>query len=144
MPRAQTIIDKKGSEVATVDRKATVLDAAKSMNQRRIGAVVVTEGERVVGIFTERDILNRVVSAGKEPSRTLVGDVMTSPMACCRRDTKLAECKAVMAQKRIRHLPVVEESTLFGIISIGDILASEVADQQATIEYLHEYLYGHR
>ncbi len=144
MPKAQSIIEKKGADVATVGRKATVLEAAKLMNQRRIGAVVVTDKDKVVGIFTERDILNRVVAAGGDPAKIAVESVMTSPMACCRRETKLAECKGVMTQKRIRHLPVVEEGKLFGIISIGDILASEVADQQATIEYLHEYLYGHR
>ena len=144
MPNAQSILHKKGTDVATVDRKTTVLEAARTMNQRRIGAVVVTEGDRVVGIFTERDILNRVVAAGKDPKTTPVGEVMTSPMVCCRRDTLLAECKTVMSQKRIRHLPVVEEGKLFGLVSAGDILASEVSDQQATIEYLHEYLYGHR
>ncbi len=144
MPNAQSILDKKGADVATVERKTTVLDAAKTMNQRRIGAVVVRDGDRVVGIFTERDILNRVVAAGKDPKTTPVGEVMTSPMACCRRDTSLAGCKSVMGQKRIRHLPVVEDGKLYGMISVGDILASEVSDQQATIEYLHEYLYGHR
>lgn len=144
MPKAQSILDRKGSDVATVERKATVLDAAKTMNQRRIGAVVVTEGERVVGIFTERDILNRIVAAGKDPKTTPVGEVMTSPMACCRRDTSLADCKNVMSQKRIRHLPVVEDGKLYGMISMGDILASEVSDKQAAIEYLHEYLHGHR
>ncbi len=144
MPNAQSILEKKGGDVATVDRKATVLDAAKAMNQRHIGAVVVSDGARVVGIFTERDILNRIVAAGKDPKTTPVGEVMTSPMACCRRDTRIAECKSVMSQKRIRHLPVVEEGKLYGMISAGDILASEVSDQQATIEYLQEYLYGHR
>ena len=144
MPNAQSILDKKGSDVATVDRKTTVLEAAKTMNQRRIGAVVVGDGDRVVGIFTERDILNRIVAVGKDPKTTAVGEVMTSPMACCRRDTPLAECKTVMSQKRIRHLPVVEDGKLYGMISAGDILAGEVSDQQATIEYLHEYLYGHR
>jgi CBS domain-containing protein len=144
MPNAQSILHKKGAEVATADRKTTVLDAAKTMNHRRIGAVVVTDGDRVVGIFTERDILNRIVAAGKDPKTTPVGKVMTSPMACCRRDTLLAECKTVMSQKRIRHLPVVEDGKLYGMISAGDILASEVSDQQATIEYLQEYLYGHR
>ena len=144
MPNAKSILDKKGADVATVERKTTVLEAAKTMNQRRIGAVVVTEGERVVGIFTERDILNRIVAAGKDPKTTPVGEVMTSPMACCRRDALLADCKNVMSQKRIRHLPVVEEGKLFGMISTGDILASEVSDKQATIEYLHEYLHGHR
>ncbi|MFQ5412924.1 MAG: CBS domain-containing protein [Phycisphaerae bacterium] len=142
MPRAQTILDKKGSAVATTDRNATVLDAARVMNDKRIGAVVVTDGDRVVGIFTERDILNRVVAARLEPSKTTVGDVMTSPMACCRRDTPLTECRGMMTRKRIRHLPVVEDGRLHGLISSGDILAVEVADQQHTIEYLHDYLYG--
>ncbi len=144
MPTAETLLEKKGHDVATVDRGDSVLDAAQEMNRRRIGAVVVRDGDRVVGIFTERDILNRVVAAGLEPAETLVGTVMTSPMAVCRRDTKLAECKSVMSQKRIRHLPVVEEGHLYGMISTGDIMASEVADQQATIEYLHEYLHGRR
>lgn len=144
MPKARTILDRKGSEVATVNRATTVLDAAKLMNERRIGALVVTDGDRAVGIFTERDILNRVVATSRKPEGTQVGDVMTSPMACVRRDTPLTECKAVMTEKRIRHLPVVEEGNLYGLISSGDILASESADQQATIEYLHEYLFGHR
>ncbi len=144
MPNAQTILDKKGSDVATVDRATSVLDAAKLMNERRIGALVVTEGERVVGIFTERDVLIRIVAAGADVSATKVGDVMTSPMACCHRDTRLTECKTVMTEKRIRHLPVVEAGTLYGMISAGDILAGECADQQATIEYLNEYLHGTR
>ena len=144
MPKAQSILDRKGTDVATVDHSTSVLDAAKVMNDRRIGAVVVTSGDKVVGIFTERDILTRVVAGGQSPGQTAVSTVMTSPMACCNRDTPLAECKATMTNKRIRHLPVVEEGKLFGIISTGDILASEVVDKQATIEYLHEYLYGRR
>lgn len=144
MPSAQSILKNKGSEVATIGKDATVLKAAQLMNERHIGALVVTEGDKAVGIFTERDILNRIVAAGLKPGDTPVGKVMTSPMACCRRDTKLAECKSVMTTKRIRHLPVVEEGKLYGMISAGDILASECADQQATIEYLHEYLYGRR
>lgn len=144
MPSAQVLLDKKKRDVATVDHEASVLDAAKLMNEQRIGALVVTSGEKVVGIFTERDILNRVVADGKEPGVTKIGDVMTSPMAVCRRDTSLGECRAVMTTKRIRHLPVVEEGKLYGMISSGDILASQCADQRATIEYLHEYLYGRR
>ena len=144
MPTARTILDRKGSDVATVERSDSVLDAARLMNARRIGALVVAEGERIVGIFTERDILCRVVAEGRPPAETEVGDVMTSPMACCRRDTKLSECKAVMTTKRIRHLPVVEDGKLFGMISSGDVLANDSADQQATIEYLNEYLHGHR
>jgi CBS domain-containing protein len=144
MPNAQVILDGKGGDVATVDREATVLDTAMLMNERRIGAVVVTSGDRAVGIFTERDVLNRIVATGKSASETRVGEVMTSPMACCRRDTPLAECKTVMTDKRIRHLPVVEEGKLYGLISTGDIIAHERAGQQATIEYLHDYLYRSR
>ncbi len=144
MPSAQSILDKKGTDVATVDRATTVLEAAKLMNERRIGALVVTEGERAVGIFTERDVLIRIVAVSADATGTTVGDVMTSPMACCHRDTRLTECKTVMSDKRIRHLPVVEGGTLYGMISAGDILASECADQQATIEYLNEYLHGTR
>jgi CBS domain-containing protein len=142
MPTARTVLDRKGGDVATIAREATVLAAAELMNAKHIGALVVTDGDRVVGIFTERDILRRVVACRCSPTELKVGDVMTSPMACCRRETSLAECRTVMTQKRIRHLPVVEEGRLYGMISSGDILALEVADQRNTIEYLHEYLYG--
>ncbi len=142
MPTARTILDRKGGDVATISRDATALAAAELMNTRHIGAVVVTEGDRVVGIFTERDILRRVVACRCNPADLKVGEVMTSPMACCRRDTTLAECRTVMTQKRIRHLPVVEDGRLYGMISSGDILALEVSEQQSTIEYLHDYLYG--
>ena len=144
MPKAASILERKGGDVATVERKTTVFDAAKLMNDRHIGCVVVCDGDRVIGIFTERDILRRVVAAGADPKSTTVESVMTSPMAVCRRDTALSECKSIMSSKRIRHLPVVEDGKLYGMISSGDILAGEVEDQQATIEYLHEYLHGHR
>lgn len=142
MPTTQSILDRKGTDVATIRHDASVLDAAGVMNGRRIGAVVVVNGDRVVGIFTERDILCRVVAEQRAPSDTIVESVMTSPMAVCRRDTTIVECRALMTTKRIRHLPVVEEGKLYGIISAGDILAREVVDQQATIEYLQDYLYG--
>ena len=144
VPTAQTILKRTGSEVAAVDHGTAVLEAAKLMNERRIGALVVTPGERVIGIFTDRDMLIRIVAAGKPPETTVVGDVMTAPMAWARRDTKLSECRGVMTAKRIRHLPVVEDGKLYGMISSGDILASEVQEQQATIEFLHEHMHGPR
>jgi CBS domain-containing protein len=142
MQTAQNILDRKGVDVATVAREMSVLDAAVIMNERRIGSVVVTSGAKVVGIFTERDILCRVVADRKDPATTKVGEVMTSPMACCRRNTALEECRSVMTQKRIRHLPVVEEGRLYGMLSSGDLLSLDVAVKQITIEYLHEYLHG--
>ncbi|MFQ5491386.1 MAG: CBS domain-containing protein [Phycisphaerae bacterium] len=142
MSTAQAVLDSKGTEVQTIDKSATVLDAARLMNDKRIGALIVSEGKKVMGIFTERDLLMRVVAKKLDPAQTPVHQVMTTPMACCTRKTKLTECKAVMTQKKIRHLPVVEGGKLFGMISSGDLLAHEAADKDTTIEYLSEYLYG--
>jgi CBS domain-containing protein len=139
----QDILDMKNSSVASISKADVVLDAAKKMNDSRIGSLVVTEGDNVVGIFTERDILTRIVAAGRNPGNTPVGEVMSTPVACCRRDTTLEECRAVMTQKRIRHLPVVEEKKLLGIVTSGDILARRIDVHEETIRYLNEYIYGH-
>jgi CBS domain-containing protein len=142
LPSVSDIIAKKGRDVATVSRETCVLDAVKEMNNRRIGAVVVINENRVVGVFTERDLLNRVVAKQLDVTQVLVNDVMSTPVACCQLSTELTEAQGVMTKKRIRHLPVVEGDDLVGIISIGDLMARQVADQQNTIRYLNEYLYG--
>lgn len=139
---AGDVLAKKGDFVASIDRSSSVLEAARLMTSRNIGALVVTEGEMVVGIFTERDILTRVVAAQADPATTTVGQVMTSPVACCRRDTAVEECRTAITLHRTRHLPVVEDGRLVGIITSGDIMAQEIAAQQSTIEHLHQYLYG--
>jgi CBS domain-containing protein len=142
MPTVETILDIKGPNVATVDVSANVAEAAMLMNNHRIGAVIVTDGDKPVGIFTERDVLNRIVAKDYQPRETKVGDVMTSPMICCTRSTKVEECKAIMINKKIRHLPIIEDDKLLGIISIGDIMARQVVDQEKSLEYLTAYLYG--
>ncbi len=138
----QAVLERKGRHVHHVAEDASVLDAARLMNQHRIGAVVVTQGAKVIGIFTERDLLNRVVAARRDPAATLVHEVMSSPVACCTPQTDRNECLAVMRNRRFRHLPVVEDGQLVGIISSGDLLEAAEADQKATIQYLYEYLYG--
>ncbi len=142
MPKVRDLLARKNGEVSSVGESVDVLTAAKKMNDRRIGSLVVTRGEQVVGIFSERDILTRVVAEGLMPAEVKVGDVMTAPVACCRMDTKLEECKLVMTSKRIRRLPVVEDGKLLGIVTSGDILASQTSEQADTIEYLKDYLYG--
>jgi IMP dehydrogenase len=142
MPTVQDLISHKGSDVAAVAEEARVLDAVKLMADRRIGSVVVKSGDKVTGIFTERDVLNRVVAVEKDTKELRVREVMSSPVACCQLNTKLTECRSVMASKKLRHLPVVEEGQLVGMISIGDISAREADDQAHTIEYLNEYLHG--
>jgi len=142
MTTVKDVLDRKGSFVAYVNKSSTVLDATQEMNARRIGAVVVCDDSKVVGIFTERDILVRVVGGQLDPSTTLVGDVMTAPVACCVPDTTVEECRTVMTEKRIRHMPVVDENQLLGIVTSGDIMAQEKSRSQQTIKYLKEYIYG--
>lgn len=142
MATVQSILNRKGARVVTIGEDASVLDAARRMNEHHIGALVVTRGEKVVGIFSERDILNRVVAAQREPSETRVGDVMTSPVLVCAPGTTRDECRAVMREKRVRHLPVVAEGRLVGVVSIGDMYEAVEADQESTIQYLYEYMHG--
>jgi len=142
MSTVQQVLEKKGTFVASIGRDDTVLDAAREMNDRRIGAVVVTEGDKVVGIFTERDVLTKVLAQQLDPSTTAVGEIMTTPVACCRPQTDLEECRTVITEKRIRHLPVVDEGRLGGIITSGDILARQAVEQAKSIEYYEQYIYG--
>ncbi len=141
MPSAQDILAKRPRAVVTIGEEATVMEAAKIMSDERFGSLLVVRDQKLVGIFTERDVLNRVVARHLDPLDTIVKDVMTTPVACCQPTTKLAECRSVMTAKRIRHLPVVADNKLLGMISSGDILALEFGEQQQTIHDLHEYLY---
>jgi CBS domain-containing protein len=122
----------------------TVLAATQKMNEYSIGALlVIDEEENLVGIFTERDVLRRVVAAEHAPSTIHVGEVMTTDVACCRLDTSIDEARSIFRQHRIRHLPVVDESgRVQGLISIGDLNAHHSNHQEVTIHFLHEYLHG--
>ena len=142
MVTVKEILEQKGGAVARIDQDATVLDATHIMNDKRIGSVVVCSGEKVTGIFTERDVLCRVVAEGRDPAATRVAEVMTTPVACCTPQTTMEECAGVMTEKRIRHLPVVEDDRLVGIVTSGDILAREKQEHVKTIKYLKDYLYG--
>lgn len=144
MPTVRDILAKKGSDVITVAARETALRAAQLMNDRGIGGLVVIEGDRPTGIFTERDILRRVVSPGRDPATTRVADVMTTPVIACAPDTSIDECAAMMTAKRIRHLPVVDGHRLAGVVTIGDVLAFQVSEQQATIDYMHHFMFDLR
>lgn len=142
MPTAKDILEKRTQPVATITEDATVMEAAKIMSDRHIGSLVVIRDDRVIGIFSERDVLNRVVAQHKDPVVVHVKDVMSTPVACCKASSKLTECRSVMTEKRIRHLPVVEDGKLLGMISSGDIMALEHREQQQTIEYMQDYMHG--
>jgi len=145
MPIASSLLERKerdGRAVATVTPDDTVLDAAKLMNEERIGAVPVLNADRrVVGMFTERDVLTRVVAAEKAPRDVLVREVMSSPVIACGPDTTLDELRHVMLTQRIRHVPVIEDGELLGIVSIGDLNVAQVAVMTETISYLEQYMY---
>src|ERR1044071_361851 len=142
MPTVQDILSHKGNRVATVQRERSVIEAARQMNNLRIGSLVVVDGSKVVGIFTERDILVRVVAEAGDPNRVTVGQVMTAPVVSCNPDTDLDECKSIVTSRRIRHIPVVADGELIGIVTSGDIMARESMEREVTIESLTEYIGG--
>ena len=143
MPQVRDILEKKGTQVWTVGPQATVMQAATLMNEYKIGALVVTDAGRIIGMFTERDVLRRVVGEHRDPLTTLVADVMTTEVLCCTPRTLLEEARTVMKERRIRHLPVSDDDgRLLGLISIGDLNAYQTSDHEYTIYMLQEYLYG--
>jgi CBS domain-containing protein len=144
MPTVREIIARKGPEVVTVSPATTVLEAAQLMNDRGIGAVLVMEGKELRGIFTERDIMRRVVAAQRSPATTPVREVMTATLITTRAEAPLDECASLMTSRRIRHLPVMGPEGLCGVVTTGDLMAFQVADQAVTIAQLNSYVYDNR
>lgn len=145
MAVVRDILARKGSEVVTAAPEDSVLQAAQRMNTRGIGALPVVQAGNLVGIFTERDVMRRVVAEGRDPERTTLLEVMTSRLISTTPEMGIDECGALMTAQRIRHLPVRSPSgELLGIITIGDLLAYQLADQAATIAQLNSYVYDNR
>lgn len=144
MPTVQDVLSEKGIKVHSTAPTATVLQAVNQMNQHKIGALMVTDGggDKVAGIFTERDVLTRVIGEGRSPATTFVGEVMTTDPVCCDAHADLEEVSAIMSNRRIRHVPVCDDGRLVGLISIGDINAHNASNQEATIHFLNDYIYG--
>jgi CBS domain-containing protein len=134
----------KGQGVVAVQPSDTVLQAANLMNDMNIGGVVVLDGDRLAGIFTERDVLRRVVAQELDPATTPVAEVMTTPVITCPPDLSLENCAALMTQRGVRHLPVQDRTGLVGVVSIRDLLAYKVSEQQATLDQMTNYLYDLR
>lgn len=129
--------------VLTIEHSATVLVATQRMNDQSVGALLVTEAGRLCGIFTERDVLRRVVAAERSPAETRVGDVMTTKMACASPETSVDEARSIFKVHRIRHLPIVaNDGALVGVVSIGDLNAHLANDREVTMHFLTEYLHG--
>jgi CBS domain-containing protein len=143
MATVREILARKGAHVTTISPEATVLEGAHLMNEHKIGSLVVLDDGQVVGMFTERDVLRRVVGEQRDPAETRVGDVMTTEVVCCTPETTIAEARGAMKNRRVRHLPLVDdERRLQGLISIGDLNAYETSDHEQTIYLLQEYIWG--
>jgi CBS domain-containing protein len=142
MTTVRQLLDQKGRNTWSIRPDATVFDAIAKMAERDIGSLVVTQDDEVVGIITERDYARNVVLQGKTSPATPVRDIMETHVVIARPEQSVAQCMALMTEKRVRHLPVFEGKKLIGIISIGDLVKSTIGDQKFLIDQLEHYIRG--
>lgn len=132
----------KGNQVWTIGPDASVFEALQLIADKRIGALPVMEGDRVVGFISERDYARKVVLEGRSSSSTLVRDVMSEKLTTVEPDRPVGDCMELMTDLRIRHLPVIENGKLCGLVSIGDLVKEVIAEQQYKIDQLENYING--
>ena len=140
MATVQQLLKGKGREVWTLNPDESVLDAIRMMAEKDVGALVVTDGDKPVGIFTERDYARRVILEDRQSKTTPIRDVMSTHIVCASPEQTIEECMAVMTEKRLRHLPVMDGEKLLGIISIGDLVKAIIEEQQHVIAQLEQYI----
>lgn len=136
------ILEWKGTTVWSVSPDATVYDALSIMAEKNIGALTVLEGDELAGIFSERDYARKVILKGKTSKEMKVRDVMTTPVVSVTPANSIQDCMALMTQKHFRHLPVVSEGKVAGLISIGDVVKEIIDEQRSTIDQLSGYITG--
>ncbi|MHB9031479.1 MAG: CBS domain-containing protein [Anaerolineae bacterium] len=144
MTTVSQLLQHKGSQVWSIAPNATVYAALELMAAKNIGAVLVMEGENLVGILSERDYARKVILKNKLSKDTFVHEIMTAPVVCVRPDQTIEDCMALMTNKRIRHLPVIEGNQVIGVVSIGDVVRSVISEQEYTIEQLENFITGKR
>lgn len=142
MGAVRSILAGKADVVLTTSREAMVFDAIGVMAEHGVGALVVTDGTAVVGIVTERDYLRKIALEGLSSRDTPVASIMSSPVVVVEKTHSIEQCMALMTEHRCRHLPVVQESRLVGVISIGDCVKQLLKEHKAEIHYLTEYIGG--
>jgi CBS domain-containing protein len=142
MKLVKHLLDSKGRNIISIAEGASVLDAIKIMAERSIGSLLVMDGDELMGIVTERDYARKVIVKGRSSKSTLVGEIMTADVCTASIDQTVNDCMTIMTERRIRHLPVVENGKVVGLISIGDLVQAIIADQQQAIEHLEQYISG--
>ena len=141
---AQVLKSKPGQNVETIAPATSVFDAVRLMAEKNIGALLVMEGQKIAGMLTERDYARKIILMGRSSKETRVRDIMTSPVMYVRPDQTNEECMALMTDNRVRHLPVVDQGKLIGLISIGDLVKDIISEQKFIIEQLEHYITGDR
>lgn len=143
MKTVKQILGRKGSDVWSISHRSTVYEALQLMADKNIGSVLVLEADgSLVGIFTERDYARKVILKGKSSKETSVSELMSRDVLYVDPDKTVEDCMVIMTQKRIRHLPVIKNDRVHGIVSIGDVVNAIIAEQKSTIQELAKYITG--
>lgn len=142
MKTVQQLLETKRQGVVSVAPESSVLDALRVMAEREIGAVLVLDGEHLIGVFSERDYARKVVLQGKASKDTPVRQIMTDRVVCVRLTQTIEDCMNLMTDKRIRHLPVLENKKVVGVISIGDVVKEMLSEQAMLIQQLESYIHS--
>ena len=135
-----SILEEKSGDVLQIDGGATVFEAITMMVDANVGSLLVTDGDEIVGIMTERDYLRRVTLQGRTDKETEVREIMSSPLVVATLETTIDECMALMTDRRIRHVPIVEEGDVVGMVSIGDLVKFKSKQQTFEIQFLNDYI----
>lgn len=142
MKLVQHLLDSKGREIISIVQNASVFDAIQLMAERGVGSLLVMEGDELRGIVTERDYARKVIIKGRSSESTPVADIMTRDLVTASVDQSVKDCMSLMSEKRIRHLPVIVDGKVAGLISIGDLVQAIISDQKEEIEQLEQYISG--
>lgn len=142
MKLVQHLLDSKGREIISIVQNASVFDAIKLMAERGVGSLLVMDGDELKGIVTERDYARKVIIKGRSSESTPVADIMTTKLVTASSEQSVKDCMGLMTERRIRHLPVVTDGKVTGMISIGDLVQAIISDQKEEIEQLEQYISG--
>ena len=136
------LLNAKGNQIWSVEPKATIFEALEIMSEKEIGALLVMEDGKLTGIFSERDYARKVILKGKSSKETPVGELMTRKVFYIDSQKTINDCMAMMTAKRIRHVPVIEDNQVVGIVTIGDVVNQIISEQEVTINHLENYITG--
>ena len=136
------LLNTKGDQIWSVEPKATIFEALEIMSEKEIGALLVMEDGKLTGIFSERDYARKVILKGKSSKETPVGELMTKKVFYIDSQKTINDCMAMMTAKRIRHVPVIEDNQVMGIVTIGDVVNQIISEQKVTINHLENYITG--